>query len=198
MFNWATPKLTHFMSMKFLYILFSIVLMTCNQSYKVGGTGEAGGIIFYDSGEYGIKGWRYMEVAPDGWSGEKEDPFVGWGRYSDNEVLVAVDTEIGSGSNNTKLIRNDKSYSAAKKISEYSYRYKGEEYNDWFMPSREELELICKNLAQHRIGNFRIYDSYWSSSEYYPKLAWSVDFKNGDFVYTHKGGISAIRPIRAF
>jgi uncharacterized repeat protein (TIGR02543 family) len=41
---------------------------------EVGDIGPAGGYIFFENDNYLIEGWRYLEAAPEGWSGEEEDP----------------------------------------------------------------------------------------------------------------------------
>ena len=44
-------------------------------------------------------------------------------------------------------------------------------FNDWFLPSRGELDLMHRNLYQEGIGGFSAVP-YWSSSEYYDNKVW--------------------------
>ena len=46
-----------------LCVLFIICVAVYADDYKVGDEGPAGGIIFYDKGEFS-DGWRYLEAAP--------------------------------------------------------------------------------------------------------------------------------------
>ena len=51
---------------KTLLVLFALLLICASLyavDYKIGDEGPAGGVIFYDKGEYS-DGWRYLEAAP--------------------------------------------------------------------------------------------------------------------------------------
>ena len=72
-------------------------------------------------------------------------------------------------------------------------------YDDWYLPSKDELELMYSTIGQGgvNIGGFAD-NYYWSSSENYNYSAWVVDFNNG---YTNDYGKSSairVRVIRAF
>lgn len=70
---------------------------------QVGEIGPAGGYIFYDKGNFS-QGWRYLEAAQEGWSGESKDPIVTiFGEYQQDGKLaeVGTNTAIGSGKENT-------------------------------------------------------------------------------------------------
>jgi hypothetical protein len=60
-------------------------------------------------------------------------------------------------------------------------------YDDWFLPSRDELELMCDNLRGKGLGNFS--DDYWSSSENGASYASYSYSKNNTF---------RVRAVRAF
>jgi len=127
---------------------------------EVGELGPAGGYIFYDKGNYSA-GWRYLEAAPAGWSGSADDPGKEWGGYG---TLVGgtgteIGTEIGTGASNTQKIvakfgnaepyGNETDY-AAKLCADY----RGGGYDDWFLPSRDELGLMYDNLHMNGLLEF--------------------------------------------
>jgi hypothetical protein len=51
-------------------------------------------------------------------------------------------------------------------------------YNDWRLPTREELDTLYSTLKQQGKGRFED-DSYWSSSEYNTYYAWRKNFETG-------------------
>ena len=68
-------------------------------------------------------------------------------------------------------------------------------YNDWFLPSRDELNKLYINKGA--IGGFADY-YYWSSSEYYAANAWDQFFLNGGQGYGNKDDLVRVRAVRAF
>jgi hypothetical protein len=68
-------------------------------------------------------------------------------------------------------------------------------YDDWFLPSKEELnEMYGKQGA---IGSFAP-TFYWSSSEDNITDAWFQNFDFGDQISSNKGSALVVRAIRAF
>jgi len=124
--------------------------------YKVKDIGPAGGIIFYVDhiNEYD---WDCLEVAPYGWYNDDRDPVF---RPGMTNLLTGL--LIGSGESNTSKIvsymYNDESI-AAKVCSDAIIGA----FDDWFLPSKEELSQIFQNLFLAGIGGFRA-NMYWSSS----------------------------------
>ncbi len=169
--------------------------------YEAGDTGPAGGIVFYDKGEY-TDGWRYLEAAPASteWANK---PWGGPGTIDDG-----TQTGIGTGEANTLAIvaaygdneplANRADY-AAKLCSdlEYAPGVIFTRFTDWFLPSKDELDLMYVNLHLEGLGTFAE-AWYWSSSDYGPLLAWSQFFGDG-----HQGGLNPddermVRAVRAF
>ena len=106
---------------------------------KVGDRGPAGGIVFYDKGEFS-DGWRYLEAA----SAETEFS-AQWSTVSDEYLPPLVNErfgdEIGFGKKNTDIMnRNADVYSAARLCA----RINAGGFNDWFLPSIEELDLCTR------------------------------------------------------
>ncbi len=78
-------------------------------------------------------------------------------------------------------------------------------FNDWRMPTKEELQLVYKNLFFKGIGNFYVgqYDSmewtmYWTNEES-NSYAWYLWFKNGQFSMMDKySKTNHTRAVRSF
>jgi hypothetical protein len=124
----------------------------------IGQIGPAGGWIFYDKG-YVSDGWQYLEAAPSDQSG----PYHAWSNIIDVEIgTSAQGTAIGTGQTNTTAIIGQTGHttSAAKLCDDLIVG----SYDDWFLPSEDELNLMYTNLYNEGVGGFAN-DSYWSSSE---------------------------------
>jgi hypothetical protein len=98
--------------------------------------------------------------------------------YNPLIIQGATGTAIGTGAANTAaILAVDKSVSyitAAKACTEYVTSYEGYSYNDWFLPSEDELHQIYLTRASLGIQ----YSTYWSSTD----LATSADiYGNGTF-----------------
>jgi uncharacterized repeat protein (TIGR02543 family) len=186
---------------------------------QVGNLGLAGGYIFYDKGCYS-EGWRYLEAAPAGWSGLSEESQHIFGQHRTSptgpNLVVGTENEIGKGNANTEALvaamgntsyisrytsnATTTSLYAANICAEYSLTVDGVEYSDWFLPSRDELDLMYKNLKENDIGGFSGSYSYWSSSENSELLAWSQGFYEGNNISAlrYRDGNARVRPVRAF
>jgi hypothetical protein len=69
-------------------------------------------------------------------------------------------------------------------------------YTDWYLPSKDELNLLYRNKAI--IGGFST-NGYWSSSETDMNDAWSQNFNSGTQVSFNKNNTTnATRAIRSF
>jgi Protein of unknown function (DUF1566) len=202
--------------------------LTCAKggTCKVGDVGRGGGIVFYDAGT--TKSWgRYLEAAiadvkvpvvisPPS---EDEDSPHGqndgrpqWGCYVD-AIFGVRETEIGSGLANTKKItdKNCKGTDNSVSAASLAATYNGGGKTDWFLPSRDELNELCKYARTQTTGNSlvdcasngRLHNSfaaglYWSSSETNQLSAWAQYFGGGDQSYNSKNNTLYVRPVRAF
>ncbi len=174
-------------------------------SYSIGDIGPAGGLVFYDKGFYS-DGWRYLEAASSDIAG-----YAIFGYFKpDGKTAYVVGTTkaIGSGKYNTQRLVtymdiDGKAYSSSKeKLVEYAARkcldYEIKGYDDWFLPSKEELNLMYKNLQKKGLGSFSN-DIYWSSSE--SDSTWAsyqlFDYRGHQFE-NHRDYERCVRAIRAF
>ena len=169
--------------------------------YRVGDTCPAGGIVFYDKGEYSNE-WRYLAVAPKSTETEWEGEI--WGGYGTEIGPSAQNTAIGTGAANTAAIVQ------VLGAGDYAARLCADlEHggcNEWFLPSRYELREIYDTLHHipEPLGGFEA-EPYWSSSESdHPDrsewAAWGKNFVNGYEGEYNKGNPPTMftRAVRAF
>jgi hypothetical protein len=136
-------------------------------------------------------GKRYLEAAP------ADLPDAEWGAYK--EYIGGTETRTGSGKRNTDIIvAKLKELGESGKAAHSCAEYELNGYKDWFLPSRDELDLMYKNLKKKELGNFKN-EYYWSSSEYGPSnYAWNRYFGHGDPGRNSRYPTGCVRAIRAF
>ncbi len=182
----------------------------------VGDLGPAGGVVFYDAGSHQTWG-RYLEAAPV----EAEGVGFPWKRltavdakkpvYRDSKKILArvqrvLAKAIGMGAINTRAIV--KAYGRGHYAARYADTLVWNGYDDWFLPSKNELDEMYRVLgsASPVIGSLAR-SFYWTSSEYDFNNAWTVNFKDGQEFDREKwllpdpvNGVKAlrVRPVRAF
>jgi hypothetical protein len=173
--------------------------------YALGGTGPAGGFVFYVT----VDGLHGLEAAPEDIGGNASATLVAWGC---NTTLLSGmnETGVGSGAHNTSQrdLCSD-ALTAAKAAA--AYEFNG--YTDWFLPSKDELDLMYHELADtdDSSTNSGVGDdgnpggfastNYWSSSQGGSGRAWVQQFANGfqhGNDYYSKGGPNRVRAVRAF
>ena len=119
-----------------------------------------------------------------------------------NTTTGATGTAIGTGLANTNAIITSQggtagSYTYAAGIcTDYSVTEGGVTYDDWYLPSKDELNklIISKDLVGGFIPNF-----YWSSSELTSDTAWSQLFSDGSQQSSSKiDSFLSVRAVRAF
>jgi hypothetical protein len=80
-------RLIFFICLTLLFITYAsvpLIYAQGNRSYRVGDTGPAGGIIFYDKGD-NSDGWQYLEAAPPGFEFE-----ANWNSANDMVKLLNI------------------------------------------------------------------------------------------------------------
>ena len=174
-----------------------------------------------------VDGVPTVDSAVSGYSTASTGYVYGYYRKSDSGSNLYVNgttsynssnctrTAIGTGKTNTQLLVNAmgaETYSdyydssktadyAAKLCDDLTYTVKGVAYSDWFLPSKDELNLMYENRSV--IGGFANNYYYWSSSEYSSNsyLAWGQGFDNGNQNSRYgdaRNNGGRVRPVRAF
>ena len=166
----------------------------------IGDTGPGGGKVFYVApsainGVTGISsGGKYLEAATNTWNGGTADPSLPW--CDKTTTMIGNPTTLGQGASNTKkMIAACSSASAAKVVADLYFN----KWDDWFLPSAEELSLMWRN--RDIIGGFNNSVAYWSSSEAPGNVAKGVQrlvFNPVRWLEDTKAGNYLVRPIRAF
>ncbi len=77
------------------------------------------------------------------------------------------------------------------------------EYDDWYLPSIHELNLMYLNIGQGNslgLGNIGVFSNsfYWSSTEFNNNFAWAQYFNDGRWTAPVKDRPSSVRAVRAF
>ena len=117
---------------------------------------------------------------------------IQWGNGS-FVVTGAAATGIGTGKSNTdKIVAALGAGNYAAKICK-DLTLNG--YNDWYLPSKDELNILYKN--KDKIGGFTN-DLYWSSSELNNDGAWTQSFGIGTQYNTNRNYKCKVRAVRSF
>lgn len=173
------------------------------KTYKIGDIGTGGGIVFYVDKEgftvYDGKGGEsichYMEMSKNTLGGSNWCP-----EYSKKNTH----TGLGYGKSNTyKILHESTSETltedncAAYKCSKYTTS--NTKVGEWFLPSKDELSLIYKNLKMKVLADCGDKKWHWSSSEYDRENAWIYNFDSG-IQADHLKDIfnNSVRAVRAF
>jgi hypothetical protein len=151
-----------------------------------------GGIVFYLDGNGGG-----LIAAPSDQSSAE------WG--CDGQSIGGTGSAVGTGAANTTAIVSGCSQTAiaAKICADYT----DGTYTDWFLPSKDELNLMFHNIGQGNfdlgnVGNFAN-NFYWSSTEIDSTGAWMSYFViNSDCTgcqdYYYKDNTINVRAVRTF
>jgi TolB-like protein len=170
-----------------------------NRVYNVGDTGPAGGIVFYDKG-FVADGWQYLEAAP------AEIEFTAeWGAYTGSAFnyyqgrdIPGTNTAVGSGKHNTELIVQWlQQFGEDDRAAQVCVCMDLNGYKDWFLPSRDELNLMYQILHLRRLGGFGS-GWYWSSSQHNNDYSWVQSFSDGVQYSYPRGKVGSVRIVRAF
>jgi len=143
------------------------------RGFSIGDVGPAGGFIFYENPNHVVDGWRYLEAAPyDQSAGAK------WGCFR-RAIDGARGIAVGTGKQNT--VDMTTACTEPGTASDLCANLSVNGVRGWFLPSRDELALMYRNLKVAGIGDFRdagIADNftYWTSSQQTADMAAHIDF----------------------
>jgi len=132
------------------------LVFSCANGFGVcslGDTGPGGGIVFYVEAGGGTftcglnltSTCKYLEVAPNTWSGGAADPTIIWQAAPSNGAIPAPGSAgqaIGSGYRNSATVvtwlgNNSTHANGAAR------RYTANGLTDWYLPARDELNQLC-------------------------------------------------------
>ena len=154
------------------------------------------------AGEYVLNGDRYALVVAPKAEGEKLNV-----EYKKKSLGTADCTDSDDdGVTNSEIINN-----ANHPAVQFCRSLRAGGFDDWYLPSRDELMRIWMALGPNRKNTPELFRSggteafgdrwYWSSTEYasYPLLAWLVYFGNGSqssYSKYHSCGVRAVRRLK--
>jgi len=209
--------------------------------YTVGQTGPGGGKVFYvattafSCGPTLAATCTYLESVPFGWMTELDaggnlvDVNRSWSEATPVDLqrgpfgtTGGTATAIGSGYQNTKAmfdVGNDNTAVSAGALAyAYTVTVSGVVYDDWYLPSKDELNQMCKwqrgitgealtnlttvctgGVINSGVGAQGFDGGYWTSTEVNDFTVWNQNFENGgqrNNTAKQEGG--RVRPIRAF
>ena len=138
-----------------------------SMKYKIGDEGEGDGIVFYVSptgfdvydGQGGVKRCHYLEMSKT---------VLGESKWSDFDPYYGILNEkLGYGKSNTYQMINGMKRPSVEKCAAYrciQYKTKTSEAGEWFLPNREEAELMMATQSE-RLGAEST-KRYWTSDKH--------------------------------
>jgi hypothetical protein len=157
--------------------------VTFNSGYAFDGTIASGGMVFYNDGNG---------------SGLIAGPVIHtplkWIEGGATQTTINNNTSyhIGTGLANSNAIVAQAGHS--KSAAKTCFDYTGYSYDDWYLPSKFELDLVYQRLNIYiDTPNF-----VWSSTEYNTMWGCRIDFSNGTDANTWKYTPSVAIPVRNF
>lgn len=168
--------------------------------YKIGDTGPGGGIVFYVSeegfevfdGKDGVQKCNYLEVT------KEQLACVRWSPTDSNSIQGA--TGLGYGKANTyKIVSYFSNANMGNCAAYVCYKYSNANTSagEWFLPSKDELNLMYKNVGT-KIRAGASETGHWSSSPGGSNHAWGQSFFD-DYQYSdYKDNANCVRAVRAF
>jgi TolB-like protein len=169
--------------------------------YKIGDTGPAGGLIFYDKGN-NSGGWRYLEAAP---ANTDREPINIASDSNDTaiarskEFALIRDRRLGAGKENTVMLMGifEKFGGGINSPAWICSNLEVNGFNDWYLPSLDELIMLYTNTyGKDGSGGFR--SAKYRSSTYNPDGGVAtIDFANiakeGPYDINEKTRVRAVR-----
>jgi len=159
-------------------------------SYAVGGTGPAGGIVFYENPNYAADGWRYIEGAPD----VNIIGYTKWDSRVTTTLISGADgTAIGTGSQNTVDMISALGANSPLAVAVTGLSING--LTGWFIPSKDELTPMLTYCGSPG-GPMYWYDVFISSTEVSATTVHVIN-NSGTFTTRPKNSMSSYDGCRA-
>ena len=168
--------------------------------YSVGDFAQ-GGIVFWvdETGQHGLvaakqdqsTGVRWFAGTNGNTQAKGDGPYAG---EANTSIIIAAQVAIGDDGNTY----------AARICNELQVTEGGKTYGDWYLPSKEELNIMYQNkatidaTAEANGGSSFASAFYWSSAESNLNNAWLQNFINGLQGNFNKGNTLRVRAVRAF
>ena len=185
---------------------------TYGNAYNIGDDGPGGGIIFYHSEEGfdvyepdgSVKKCHYLEVS------KFDLGAISWCSKKPRVDCCDIATHSGLGYGKINTFKIIKSYHIGGTITKencaalacHSYSTTTTKAGDWFLPSKDELNLLYQNLREYvLLSNTANYHNYWSSSQNYSvDAAKNHNFSSVGELFDHstKLNLFSVRAVRAF
>lgn len=169
-------------------------------TYSVGDFAQ-GGIVFWvdETGQHGLvcakvdqsTGVRWYAGTFGNTQAKGDGPFSG---EANTSIIIAAQVAIG----------DDGSTYAARICNELQVTEGGKTYGDWYLPSKEELNLMYQNKATIDAtagangGSGFASADYWSSTGSSNLNAWRQYFDSGNQGFNSKDNTDRVRAVRAF
>lgn len=182
------------------YALHAKTAESVSTTFSVGDFAQ-GGIVFWvdETGQHGLvaakedqsTGVRWYAGTYGNTQAKGDGPFSG---EANTSIIIAAQVAIG----------DDGSTYAARICNELQVTEGGKTYGDWYLPSKEELNLMYQNKATIDAtagangGSGFASANYWSSTEGSSNGAWKQDFANGFQNNSIKSFTFRVRAVRAF
>jgi hypothetical protein len=203
----------HLLVRPFIFIAILFIFGSCKKelnsnttppnSKLIVGTDYQGGKIFYVlvAGDPG-----YDANTPHGLIAATSDQSTGIQWHNGlNTLTNATGVAMGTGLSNTNAIILSQGNMYTNYAAGIARAYKGGGYDDWYLPSKDELNKLYANreaaFKGHANGGFPA-SFYWSSTEHTDVnlhvVVWSQSFHNGVQSRSVKGSSSNVRAVRAF
>lgn len=117
-----------------------------------------------------------------------------WGSYDISDTM-ANGQNIGDGEENSQIIIShcNEVDIAAKICANLILNEK----DDWFLPSKQELNLMYTNLHLKGYGNFED-ENYWTSTNTDMHRAWRQNFNTGEQMKGAKRNSEEVRAVKSF
>lgn len=196
--------------------MLSVTAISSAVTYQVGDTYGGGKVAcIFKPGDPGyVEGEQHGLIAAetdvnttykDAWDGDSYTGVYVWSTsqfkntnttdYAYKEIST-TGTAIGDGASNTnKILSMYPAQNYPNSAAAVAHEYRGGGFNDWFLPSIDELKQLYESKAL--VGGYADY-TYWSSSEINPSMAWYHIFVNGLRRDSNKSYFKRVRPVRAF